>query len=321
MTKQCGWRQMNTKTLPRNFKGESFIKVIKLFDLLLNCHPFKTERITDHQRSTVYCGTLRTVHNCSKIKSLHSIFLPVCCSASDTTKHDSRIHTAKKRKRWRNRRERQLQIITHIQKLQQSRSEKLLVPWCSILQRGHHNNLDNSRCAEEVDDLVVGEGDGGHLADLHQSTPFAQPHLPGKAVGLHVGHNALWLDMEAQLTQTIAFQHHLHRLQEPRKTPLTGCHIYRRNTRRHHGLLFICVEFSPLPTVWISDHRPPSQETLLIRPTNFHQRLYSAIIYQTPSLETILTKGCPYQRPHTPKTILTREQASSLTPPSPKWPA
>ena len=108
---------MNTKTLPRNFKGESFIKVIKLFDLLLNCHPFKTERINDHQRSTVYYGTLTTVHNCSKIKSLHSIFLPVCCSASDTPKHDYRIHTAKKTKWKRNRRERQLQIITHIQKL------------------------------------------------------------------------------------------------------------------------------------------------------------------------------------------------------------
>ena len=89
----------------------------------------------------------------------------------------------------------------------------LYIPGRTILKGRHHHHLDNSRGAKQVHDLVVGEGDGGHFADLHQAAALAQPHLPGEAVGFHVRHNPLRLDVEAQLTQPIAFQDHLHRLQ------------------------------------------------------------------------------------------------------------
>lgn len=49
-----------------------------------------------------------------------------------------------------------------------------------------------------------------HLADLHQPAALPQPCLPGIAVGLHVRHDALVVDMEAKLSQPIPSQSHLH---------------------------------------------------------------------------------------------------------------
>lgn len=58
----------------------------------------------------------------------------------------------------------------------------------------------------------MGEGSDGHLADLHQSAALPQPCLPGEAKGLHVGHDALEVDVETELAEAIPTQSHLWRL-------------------------------------------------------------------------------------------------------------
>ncbi len=58
----------------------------------------------------------------------------------------------------------------------------------------------------------MGEGSDSHLADLHQSAALPQPCLPGEAEGLHVGHDALEVDVETELAEPVPTQSHLWRL-------------------------------------------------------------------------------------------------------------
>lgn len=72
-----------------------------------------------------------------------------------------------------------------------------------------YNHFDSDRRAQQVDHLLVGESSDGHLADLHQSAALPQPGLPGEAEGLHVGHDALKVDVEAELAEAVPTQGHL----------------------------------------------------------------------------------------------------------------
>lgn len=72
-----------------------------------------------------------------------------------------------------------------------------------------YNHFDSDRGAKEVDHLLVGERGDGHLADLHQPAALPQPGLPGEAKGLHVSHDALKVDVEAELAEAVPSQDHL----------------------------------------------------------------------------------------------------------------
>jgi len=75
--------------------------------------------------------------------------------------------------------------------------------------RRDDDHLDGDGGAQQVDHLLVGERGHRHLADLHQAAAGPQPRLPGVAVQLHLGHDALEVDVEAQLAQGVAAQRHL----------------------------------------------------------------------------------------------------------------
>lgn len=75
-----------------------------------------------------------------------------------------------------------------------------------------YNHLDADGCAQQVDHLLVGESGHDHLADLHQPAALPESGLPGEAEGLHVGHDALKVDVEAELAEAVATQRHLRRL-------------------------------------------------------------------------------------------------------------
>lgn len=75
-----------------------------------------------------------------------------------------------------------------------------------------YNHLDTDGCAQQVDHLLMGESSDGHLADLHQPAALPQPCLPGEAKGLHVGHDALKVNMETELAEAVPTQSHLRRL-------------------------------------------------------------------------------------------------------------
>lgn len=72
-----------------------------------------------------------------------------------------------------------------------------------------YDHLDADGGAQQVNHLLVGEGRDGHLADLHQPAALPQPGLPGEAEGLHVGHDALEVDVEAELAEAVPAQRHL----------------------------------------------------------------------------------------------------------------
>ena len=86
-----------------------------------------------------------------------------------------------------------------------------LPPWGAVVMRGDDDDLHCDRCSQEVDHLLVAQSGHGHLADLYQPAALPQPCLPGIAVGLHICHNALVVDMEAELSQPIPSKSHLHR--------------------------------------------------------------------------------------------------------------
>lgn len=72
-----------------------------------------------------------------------------------------------------------------------------------------YDHFDSDRGAQQVNHLLMGEGSDSHLADLHQSAALPQPRLPGVAKGLHVGHDALKVDMETELSEAVPTQSHL----------------------------------------------------------------------------------------------------------------
>lgn len=72
-----------------------------------------------------------------------------------------------------------------------------------------YNHLDTDRGAQQVNHLLMGESSDSHLADLHQSAALPQPCLPGEAKGLHVGHDALKVDVETELAEAVPTQSHL----------------------------------------------------------------------------------------------------------------
>lgn len=75
--------------------------------------------------------------------------------------------------------------------------------------RGYYNHPDSDRRPEEIDHLLVRKRRHRHLADLHQSAALPESGLPGVTVGLHLGYDALEVDVEAQLAQGVAPQGHL----------------------------------------------------------------------------------------------------------------
>lgn len=75
--------------------------------------------------------------------------------------------------------------------------------------RGNDDHFDGDRGPEEVDHLLVGQRGHRHLANLHQSAALSEPGLPSVTVGLHLGNDALEVDVETQLTQRVAAQGHL----------------------------------------------------------------------------------------------------------------
>ena len=86
-----------------------------------------------------------------------------------------------------------------------------LPPRGAVVMWGDDDDLHCDRCSQEVDHLLMAQGGHGHLADLHQPAALPQPCLPGIAVGLHICHDALIVDVEAKLSQPIPSQSHLHR--------------------------------------------------------------------------------------------------------------
>lgn len=74
----------------------------------------------------------------------------------------------------------------------------------------HHFHGD--RRAQQINHLLVSQRSDSHLADLHQSAALPQPCLPGEAEGLHVGHDALEVDMKAKLAKAVPAQSHFWRL-------------------------------------------------------------------------------------------------------------
>lgn len=71
------------------------------------------------------------------------------------------------------------------------------------------DHLDSHGGSEQVDHLLVRQRGHRHFAYLHQSAALPEPSLPGVAVGLHLGNNALKVDMKAQLAQGVTAQGHL----------------------------------------------------------------------------------------------------------------
>lgn len=79
----------------------------------------------------------------------------------------------------------------------------------TVLVRLDHDHFDAHRRAQQVDHLLVRECGDDHLADLHQSAALPQPCFPSKAEGLHVSHDPLEVDVEAELAEAVAAQGHL----------------------------------------------------------------------------------------------------------------
>lgn len=65
---------------------------------------------------------------------------------------------------------------------------------------GDDDNLHCDGRSQEIDHLLMAQSGHCHLADLHQPAALPQPRLPGVAIGLHVRHDALVVDMEAKLS-------------------------------------------------------------------------------------------------------------------------
>lgn len=85
-----------------------------------------------------------------------------------------------------------------------------LPPWGAVIMRGDNDHLHRDGCSQQIDHLLMAQSGHCHLADLYQPAALPQPCLPGIAVGLHVCHDALVVDMEAELSQPISSQSHLH---------------------------------------------------------------------------------------------------------------
>lgn len=79
----------------------------------------------------------------------------------------------------------------------------------AIFIRLNYNHFDGDWGAKQVNHLLVSEGSNGHLADLHQSAALSQSCLPGETKGLHVGYDALEIDVEAELAEAIPAKCHL----------------------------------------------------------------------------------------------------------------
>lgn len=77
---------------------------------------------------------------------------------------------------------------------------------------GNNDHLDSNGGSEEVDHLLVGQRGHRHLANLHEPAALPEPRLPSITVGLHLGNDALKVDMKTQLAQGVTAQGHLCRL-------------------------------------------------------------------------------------------------------------
>lgn len=95
---------------------------------------------------------------------------------------------------------------------QQATSNGILPSRSAVFVRLDDDHLDGDGGPQQVDHLLVGERGDGHLADLHQPAALPQPRLPGEAEGLHVGHDALEVDVETELPEAVPPQGHLGRL-------------------------------------------------------------------------------------------------------------
>lgn len=75
--------------------------------------------------------------------------------------------------------------------------------------RGNDDHFDGDRGPQEVDHLLVGQRGHRHFANLHQPAALPEPGLPGVTIGLHLGNDALEVNVEAQLAQCVTPQGHL----------------------------------------------------------------------------------------------------------------
>lgn len=112
---------------------------------------------------------------------------------------------------------------------------------------GDNDNFHRDRCSQEIDHLLVAQSGHRHLADLHQPAALPQPCLPGIAVGLHICHDALVVDVEAKLSQPIPSQSHLHRFtafwheldKETKDTQFNECNRVFSGTHGKQGYFWI----------------------------------------------------------------------------------
>lgn len=79
----------------------------------------------------------------------------------------------------------------------------------SVFMRLDYNHFDADGCAQQVNHLLMGESSDSHLADLHKPAALPQSCLPGEAKGLHIGHDALEVDVETKLAEAVPSQSHL----------------------------------------------------------------------------------------------------------------
>lgn len=90
---------------------------------------------------------------------------------------------------------------------------------CAVVEGWDDDHLDSDRGTQQVNHLVVGQCDHGHLADFHQPAALPEAGLPGKPIVLHLGHGPVVLHVEAQLPESVPPQGHVHCL------PAVGHHL------------------------------------------------------------------------------------------------
>ncbi len=87
-------------------------------------------------------------------------------------------------------------------------SSWLIPSGSSVLIRLDDDHLDADGGAQQVDHLLVGQRGHRHLTDLHQPAALPQTGLPRVSERLHVSHDALEVNVEAQLPETVPAQGH-----------------------------------------------------------------------------------------------------------------
>ena len=78
------------------------------------------------------------------------------------------------------------------------------LPRRSVRMRRDHCHRDRHRRLQQLDHLLVTQGRHRVLVDLHQPGSLPEAGLPGVAEVLHLGDEAVVLNVEAQLAKLVA---------------------------------------------------------------------------------------------------------------------